>query len=156
MAPYKTTRTTTGMLPSGCLIKAMFPRTSLASRFYSAALDRYCLYMTTCLWCVCMIACRGPGEVILYYCYCQIKEPRIICDWQNKLCSKLRLTGKVNSMLFSFFLRYCCGTVCLSMHDILFSCRYAWPQRALMEQLAEQKQPRAFTSRQCWHIPYSK
>ncbi|XP_058264550.1 thiosulfate sulfurtransferase/rhodanese-like domain-containing protein 2 isoform X2 [Hemibagrus wyckioides] len=38
---------------------------------------------------------EGPGEVILYYCYCQIKEPRFICDWQNELCSKLRLTGKV-------------------------------------------------------------
>ncbi|KAF4081175.1 hypothetical protein AMELA_G00158390 [Ameiurus melas] len=38
---------------------------------------------------------KGPGEVILYYCYCQIKEPRFICDWQNELCSKLRLTGKV-------------------------------------------------------------
>ncbi|XP_062857265.1 thiosulfate sulfurtransferase/rhodanese-like domain-containing protein 2 [Trichomycterus rosablanca] len=39
--------------------------------------------------------CRGPGEVLLYYCYCQIKEPKLICDWQNELCSKLRLTGKV-------------------------------------------------------------
>ncbi|KAK2834313.1 hypothetical protein Q7C36_015014 [Tachysurus vachellii] len=38
---------------------------------------------------------EGPGEVILYYCYCQIKEPRFICEWQNELCSKLRLTGKV-------------------------------------------------------------
>ncbi|KAB5565514.1 hypothetical protein PHYPO_G00242480 [Pangasianodon hypophthalmus] len=38
---------------------------------------------------------KGPGEVILYYCYCQIKEPRFICDWQNELCSKLHLTGKV-------------------------------------------------------------
>ncbi|XP_076861884.1 thiosulfate sulfurtransferase/rhodanese-like domain-containing protein 2 [Brachyhypopomus gauderio] len=37
----------------------------------------------------------GSGEILLYYCYCQIKDPKIICDWQNKLCSKLHLTGKV-------------------------------------------------------------
>lgn len=86
--------------PAGCLIQATFLRTSLASRFYSAGLGHYCLYIATCLWCVCAIACRGPGEVILYYCYCQIKEPRFVCDWQNELCSKLRLTGKVNRVLF--------------------------------------------------------
>ncbi|TSK45882.1 Thiosulfate sulfurtransferase/rhodanese-like domain-containing protein 2 [Bagarius yarrelli] len=38
---------------------------------------------------------EGPGEVILYYRYCQIKEPRLIRDWQNELCSRLHLTGKV-------------------------------------------------------------
>lgn len=38
---------------------------------------------------------RGEGEVLLYYCYCQIKEPELIRDWQYELCSKLHLTGKV-------------------------------------------------------------
>uniref|UniRef100_A0A4W4EYB8 Thiosulfate sulfurtransferase/rhodanese-like domain-containing protein 2 n=2 Tax=Electrophorus electricus TaxID=8005 RepID=A0A4W4EYB8_ELEEL len=37
----------------------------------------------------------GSGEVLLYYCYCQIKDPKIIYDWQIELCSKLHLTGKV-------------------------------------------------------------
>ncbi|XP_067238156.1 thiosulfate sulfurtransferase/rhodanese-like domain-containing protein 2 [Chanodichthys erythropterus] len=38
---------------------------------------------------------KGPGEVLLYYCYCQINGPQIICQWQKELCSKLQLTGKV-------------------------------------------------------------
>ncbi|KAI4899923.1 hypothetical protein NFI96_019501 [Prochilodus magdalenae] len=38
---------------------------------------------------------KGPGEVLLYYCYCQIQDPKLICAWQNELCSKLHLTGKV-------------------------------------------------------------
>lgn len=39
---------------------------------------------------------RGPGEVLLYYCYCQLNDPQIICQWQKELCLKLKLTGKVN------------------------------------------------------------
>ncbi|XP_017580347.1 thiosulfate sulfurtransferase/rhodanese-like domain-containing protein 2 [Pygocentrus nattereri] len=38
---------------------------------------------------------KGPGEVLLYYCYCQIQDPKLICAWQSELCSKLCLTGKV-------------------------------------------------------------
>ncbi|XP_072524921.1 thiosulfate sulfurtransferase/rhodanese-like domain-containing protein 2 isoform X2 [Salminus brasiliensis] len=38
---------------------------------------------------------KGPGEVLLYYCYCQIQDPKLICYWQSELCSKLHLTGKV-------------------------------------------------------------
>ncbi|XP_066525696.1 thiosulfate sulfurtransferase/rhodanese-like domain-containing protein 2 [Hoplias malabaricus] len=38
---------------------------------------------------------NGPGEVLLYYCYCQIQDPQLICSWQRELCSKLHLTGKV-------------------------------------------------------------
>eukprot|EP00062_Callorhinchus_milii_P013781 gi/632962252/ref/XP_007897204.1/ PREDICTED: thiosulfate sulfurtransferase/rhodanese-like domain-containing protein 2 [Callorhinchus milii] len=35
------------------------------------------------------------GEVLLYYCYCAIEEPRMICTWQTALCRQLHLTGKV-------------------------------------------------------------
>ncbi|XP_036431629.1 thiosulfate sulfurtransferase/rhodanese-like domain-containing protein 2 [Colossoma macropomum] len=38
---------------------------------------------------------KGPGEVLLYYYYCQIQDPKLICAWQSELCSKLHLTGKV-------------------------------------------------------------
>ncbi|XP_016353913.1 thiosulfate sulfurtransferase/rhodanese-like domain-containing protein 2 isoform X1 [Sinocyclocheilus anshuiensis] len=38
---------------------------------------------------------KGPGEVLLYYCYCQLNDPQIICQWQKELCLKLKLTGKV-------------------------------------------------------------
>ncbi|KAG7462003.1 hypothetical protein MATL_G00197240 [Megalops atlanticus] len=38
---------------------------------------------------------KGPGEVLLYYCYCQLPDPHLICAWQKALCEKLHLTGKV-------------------------------------------------------------
>ncbi|XP_043113440.1 thiosulfate sulfurtransferase/rhodanese-like domain-containing protein 2 [Puntigrus tetrazona] len=38
---------------------------------------------------------KGPGEVLLYYCYCRLNDPRVICEWQKELCLKLQLTGKV-------------------------------------------------------------
>ncbi|XP_047441702.1 thiosulfate sulfurtransferase/rhodanese-like domain-containing protein 2 [Mugil cephalus] len=37
----------------------------------------------------------GPGKVLLYYHYCQVEEPHVICAWQKALCEKLHLTGKV-------------------------------------------------------------
>uniref|UniRef100_A0A7N6F9Y4 Thiosulfate sulfurtransferase/rhodanese-like domain-containing protein 2 n=1 Tax=Anabas testudineus TaxID=64144 RepID=A0A7N6F9Y4_ANATE len=37
----------------------------------------------------------GPGQVLLYYCYCQVEDPHVICAWQKALCEKLHLTGKV-------------------------------------------------------------
>nr|XP_033772960.1 thiosulfate sulfurtransferase/rhodanese-like domain-containing protein 2 isoform X2 [Geotrypetes seraphini] len=37
----------------------------------------------------------GPGEVLLYYCYCVVENPRQICAWQRALCERLHLTGKV-------------------------------------------------------------
>ncbi|KAM5193976.1 thiosulfate sulfurtransferase/rhodanese-like domain-containing protein 2 [Mantella aurantiaca] len=36
-----------------------------------------------------------PGEVLLYYCYCDLKDPQWICDWQRSLCQLLHLTGKI-------------------------------------------------------------
>ncbi|XP_040273222.1 thiosulfate sulfurtransferase/rhodanese-like domain-containing protein 2 [Bufo bufo] len=36
-----------------------------------------------------------PGEVLLYYCYCDISDPQWICDWQRTLCNLLHLTGKI-------------------------------------------------------------
>ncbi|KAM9330652.1 thiosulfate sulfurtransferase/rhodanese-like domain-containing protein 2 [Gastrophryne carolinensis] len=36
-----------------------------------------------------------PGEVLLYYCYCDVCDPQWICDWQRSLCQLLRLTGKI-------------------------------------------------------------
>ncbi|KAM6924256.1 thiosulfate sulfurtransferase/rhodanese-like domain-containing protein 2 [Xenentodon cancila] len=38
---------------------------------------------------------KGPGKVLLYYCYCQVEDPHVICAWQNALCEKLHLTGKI-------------------------------------------------------------
>ncbi|XP_033948892.1 thiosulfate sulfurtransferase/rhodanese-like domain-containing protein 2 [Pseudochaenichthys georgianus] len=38
---------------------------------------------------------KGPGKVLLYYRYCQIEDPHVICAWQRALCEKLHLTGKV-------------------------------------------------------------
>ncbi|XP_071586607.1 thiosulfate sulfurtransferase/rhodanese-like domain-containing protein 2 isoform X2 [Heliangelus exortis] len=35
------------------------------------------------------------GEVLLYYCYCEVKDPVKLCDWQKALCQHLHLTGKV-------------------------------------------------------------
>uniref|UniRef100_H3B2U7 Thiosulfate sulfurtransferase/rhodanese-like domain-containing protein 2 n=1 Tax=Latimeria chalumnae TaxID=7897 RepID=H3B2U7_LATCH len=35
------------------------------------------------------------GEVLLYYCYCEVEDPQSICAWQKALCKKLQLTGKV-------------------------------------------------------------
>ncbi|XP_072260557.1 thiosulfate sulfurtransferase/rhodanese-like domain-containing protein 2 [Pyxicephalus adspersus] len=36
-----------------------------------------------------------PGEVLLYYCYCDVTDPQWICDWQRSLCQLLHLTGKI-------------------------------------------------------------
>ncbi|XP_057705360.1 thiosulfate sulfurtransferase/rhodanese-like domain-containing protein 2 [Corythoichthys intestinalis] len=38
---------------------------------------------------------RGPGKVLLYYHYCHVEEPHVVCAWQRALCQRLRLTGKV-------------------------------------------------------------
>ncbi|XP_056093608.1 thiosulfate sulfurtransferase/rhodanese-like domain-containing protein 2 [Rhinichthys klamathensis goyatoka] len=38
---------------------------------------------------------KGPGEVLLYYCYCRLNDPQMICQWQKELCSKFHMTGKV-------------------------------------------------------------
>ncbi|XP_064147769.1 thiosulfate sulfurtransferase/rhodanese-like domain-containing protein 2 isoform X2 [Loxodonta africana] len=35
------------------------------------------------------------GEVLLYYCYCDLQDPHWICAWQTALCQNLHLTGKV-------------------------------------------------------------
>lgn len=38
---------------------------------------------------------KGSGKVLLYYHYCQLEDPQVICAWQKALCEKLHLTGKV-------------------------------------------------------------
>ncbi|KAM9850339.1 thiosulfate sulfurtransferase/rhodanese-like domain-containing protein 2 [Aulostomus maculatus] len=38
---------------------------------------------------------KGPGKVLLYYQYCQLEDPHVICAWQKDLCERLCLTGKV-------------------------------------------------------------
>lgn len=38
---------------------------------------------------------KGPGKVLLYYHYCQVDDPYVICAWQKALCERLHLTGKV-------------------------------------------------------------
>uniref|UniRef100_A0A8B9I3F5 Thiosulfate sulfurtransferase/rhodanese-like domain-containing protein 2 n=1 Tax=Anser brachyrhynchus TaxID=132585 RepID=A0A8B9I3F5_9AVES len=35
------------------------------------------------------------GEVLLYYCYCEVRDPEKLCAWQKALCEHLHLTGKV-------------------------------------------------------------
>ncbi|XP_019372716.1 PREDICTED: thiosulfate sulfurtransferase/rhodanese-like domain-containing protein 2 isoform X1 [Gavialis gangeticus] len=35
------------------------------------------------------------GEVLLYYCYCEVKDPERLCVWQKALCQHLHITGKV-------------------------------------------------------------
>ncbi|XP_029426581.1 thiosulfate sulfurtransferase/rhodanese-like domain-containing protein 2 isoform X2 [Nannospalax galili] len=35
------------------------------------------------------------GEVLLYYCYCDLEDPHWVCAWQTALCQCLHLTGKV-------------------------------------------------------------
>ncbi|XP_069820430.1 thiosulfate sulfurtransferase/rhodanese-like domain-containing protein 2 [Dendropsophus ebraccatus] len=36
-----------------------------------------------------------PGEILLYYCYCDISNLQWICDWQRTLCELLHLNGKI-------------------------------------------------------------
>ncbi|XP_061690298.1 thiosulfate sulfurtransferase/rhodanese-like domain-containing protein 2 isoform X2 [Syngnathoides biaculeatus] len=38
---------------------------------------------------------KGPGKVLLYYRYCRVDEPHVVCAWQRALCQRLHLTGKV-------------------------------------------------------------
>ncbi|XP_077433800.1 thiosulfate sulfurtransferase/rhodanese-like domain-containing protein 2 [Vanacampus margaritifer] len=38
---------------------------------------------------------KGPGKVLLYYRYCSVEEPHVVCAWQRALCQRLHLTGKV-------------------------------------------------------------
>lgn len=35
------------------------------------------------------------GEVLLYYCYCDLEDPHWVCAWQTALCHHLHLTGKI-------------------------------------------------------------
>ncbi|XP_062984565.1 thiosulfate sulfurtransferase/rhodanese-like domain-containing protein 2 [Elgaria multicarinata webbii] len=35
------------------------------------------------------------GQVLLYYCYCEVADPWGLCEWQKALCQHLHLTGKV-------------------------------------------------------------
>nr|XP_060619758.1 thiosulfate sulfurtransferase/rhodanese-like domain-containing protein 2 [Anolis sagrei ordinatus] len=35
------------------------------------------------------------GQVLLYYCYCEVADPGGLCAWQKALCQHLHLTGKV-------------------------------------------------------------
>ncbi|KAM9083951.1 thiosulfate sulfurtransferase/rhodanese-like domain-containing protein 2 isoform 2-T2 [Megaptera novaeangliae] len=39
---------------------------------------------------------NGEGEVLLYYCYCDLEDPDWICAWQTALCQHLHLTGKTS------------------------------------------------------------
>ncbi|XP_072778300.1 thiosulfate sulfurtransferase/rhodanese-like domain-containing protein 2 isoform X3 [Taeniopygia guttata] len=34
------------------------------------------------------------GDVLLYYCYCEVRDPEKLCAWQKALCQHLHLTGK--------------------------------------------------------------
>ncbi|XP_037348018.1 thiosulfate sulfurtransferase/rhodanese-like domain-containing protein 2 isoform X1 [Talpa occidentalis] len=45
------------------------------------------------------------GEVLLYYCYCDLEDPHWICAWQTALCQHLHLTGKVTPFPSAFKVR---------------------------------------------------
>lgn len=64
----------TGRVSSDCKIHDLLPNTA----------DISCVDLTS-----------GPGEVLLYYCYCEVKDPSLICVWQRALGQHLHLTGKV-------------------------------------------------------------
>ncbi|XP_056295033.1 thiosulfate sulfurtransferase/rhodanese-like domain-containing protein 2 [Pseudoliparis swirei] len=38
---------------------------------------------------------KGPGKVLLFYRYCRVEDPHLLRAWQEALCEKLHLTGKV-------------------------------------------------------------
>uniref|UniRef100_A0A8C2ZTA2 Thiosulfate sulfurtransferase/rhodanese-like domain-containing protein 2 n=2 Tax=Cyclopterus lumpus TaxID=8103 RepID=A0A8C2ZTA2_CYCLU len=38
---------------------------------------------------------KGPGKVLLFYRYCPVEDPHAVRAWQEALCEKLHLTGKV-------------------------------------------------------------
>lgn len=44
------------------------------------------------------------GEVLLYYCYCEVRDPEKLCAWQRALCEHLHLTGKVRLQATVVFL----------------------------------------------------
>ncbi|NWR76835.1 TSTD2 protein, partial [Centropus unirufus] len=44
---------------------------------------------------LCHAVSSKVGEVLLYYCYCEVKDPEKLCAWQKALCQHLHLTGKV-------------------------------------------------------------
>lgn len=47
-----------------------------------------------------LLVFRGLGRVLLYYHYCHLEDPHVICAWQKALCEKLHLTGKVNKFSY--------------------------------------------------------
>lgn len=54
---------------------------------------------------------RGPGKVLLYYHYCHVEDPNVICSWQKALCEKLHLTGKVDHFSPS---KWACFKMCVT------------------------------------------
>ncbi|NWZ70244.1 TSTD2 protein, partial [Acrocephalus arundinaceus] len=44
---------------------------------------------------LCHVVGSQVGEVLLYYCYCEVRDPEKLCAWQKALCQHLHLTGKV-------------------------------------------------------------
>lgn len=54
---------------------------------------------------LCHVVGSQVGEVLLYYCYCEVKDPEKLCAWQKALCQHLHLTGKVRFEAMVLFLR---------------------------------------------------
>nr|KAF6434735.1 thiosulfate sulfurtransferase like domain containing 2 [Molossus molossus] len=69
------------------------------------------------------------GDVLLYYCYCDLEDPHWICAWQSALCQHLHLTGKVTASstphppLGSSGLQLILQRLCSLQKDSLFSFR---------------------------------
>lgn len=53
------------------------------------------------------------GEVLLYYCYCEVRDPEKLCAWQRALCVHLHLTGKVRLQDTAVFPCVIFGKCCL-------------------------------------------
>lgn len=88
-------------------ISAWIPETGHISE---EQLQKYCSHLDSPVWIQlsvldtdvsqCNSSFRGPGKVLLYYRYCPVEDPHVICAWQKALCEKLHLTGKVKKFSY--------------------------------------------------------
>ncbi|NXF92766.1 TSTD2 protein, partial [Eubucco bourcierii] len=76
------------------------------------------------------------GEVLLYYCYCEVKDPEKLCAWQKALCQHLHLTGKVRTGMefyldFSKILRPSVISLGIHIHALVHDGVFCLTEKAL-------------------------
>ena len=98
-----------------------------------------------------LFSTRGPGKVVLFYHYCQVEDPQVICSWQKALCAKLHLTGKVILYTSIYIWSWLKRRNSLIIKMILF-CRWGWRPRVSMEQWVAPTWRQTFTSTLCVRI----